>query len=157
VARVTLALETLDPERAAAMSRPQGLDQFERAVAILRAHGFTGPRLKAFYLTGLPGQTTDQILEAVLWLYRLGVTPHLTAYTLTPGSEDHRRHRALVEGLPLEALAPCLWRFASPAMTVDQLDTCFRYFHERSYPVERILDSPTEDPLIRRLQALAGR
>lgn len=157
VSRAILALETLDEDVARRMNRPQRLDQFERAVAILRDHGFTGERLKAFYLTGLPGQTTDQILQAVTWLYRLGVTPHLTAYTLTPGSEDHLRHRSLVEGLPLEALAPCLWRFASPAMTVDELDTCFRYFHDRSYPVERILGSPTEDPLIRRLQALAAR
>lgn len=157
VSKVTLALETLDPDRARSMHRPQQLDQFERAVAILQAHGFTGERLKAFYLLGLPGQTTDQVLEAVLWLYRLKVTPHLTAFALTPGSEEHRRHQAAVTGLPLEALAPCLWRFAHPGMTVRELDTCFRYFHERFYPVERVLESRTDDPLIRRLQGLARR
>ncbi len=155
VSDVILALETLDPERARAMRRPQELDQFVRAVSILQAHGFTGKRLKAFYLVGLPGQTTDQVLEAALWLYRLGVTPNLTAFAITPGSEEYRRHEAAVAGLPLEALAPGLWRFAHPGMTVRELDTCFDYFHEHLYPVERILASSTNDPLVRRMQQLA--
>lgn len=152
---VHLALETLDPARSRAMHRPQGREQFVRAVERLQAHGYTGPRLRAFYLVGMPDQTTDEILEAVLWLYWLGVTPHLTAYSLTPGSEDHARYRDRVAGHDLEALAPLAWRFASPRMKVRELDACLAYFSERYYPLERILGSVTDDPLIRRMQALA--
>lgn len=153
---IHLALETLDPARSRAMHRPQGREQFVRAVELLRAHGYHGPRLRAFYLVGMPDQTTDEILEAILWLYGLGVTPHLTAYALTPGSEDHARYRDRVPGLPLDALAPLAWRFASPRMKVRELDACLRYFSERYYPLERILGSATDDPLIRRMQALAA-
>lgn len=152
---VRLALETIDPARARAMHRPQGREQFVRAVEILRAHGYVGPRLKAFYLVGLPDQTTDDILEAVLWLYGLGVTPHLTTYTLTPGSEDHARYRERVAGLPLDELAPMAWRFAHPGMKVRELDACVRYFSQRWLPPERILGSATDDPLILRMQAQA--
>jgi tRNA A37 methylthiotransferase MiaB len=155
VQTVRLALETIDPDRARAMHRPQGREQFVRAVEILRAHGFTGARLRAFYLVGLPDQTTDEILEAVLWLYGLGVTPHLTTYTLTPGSEDHARYRDRVAGLSLDDLAPAAWRFAHPGMKVRELDASVRYFSERFIPLERILGSVTDDPLIRRMQALA--
>jgi Radical SAM superfamily/B12 binding domain len=154
---VHLALETIDPERARAMHRPQGREQFVRAVEVLRAHGYRGPRLRAFYLVGMPDQTTDEILEAVLWLYGLGVTPHLTAYTLTPGSEDHARYRDRVAGRSVDDLAPMAWRFANPRMKVRELDTCFRYFSERYYPLERILDSATDDPIVRRMQELACR
>lgn len=152
-----LALETLDPARARAMHRPQGREQFVRAVELLRAHGYRGPRLRAFYLVGVPDQTTDEILEAILWLYGLGVTPLLTAYTLTPGSEDHARYRDRVPGVPLDELAPLAWRFASPRMKVRELDGCLRYFSERFYPLERILGSRTDDPLVRRMQALAAK
>lgn len=152
---VRLALETIDTSRARAMHRPQGRAEFVRAVDILRAHGFSGPRLRAFYLVGLPDQTTEDILEAVLWLYGLGVTPHLTTYTLTPGSEDHARYHARVEGRPLDELAPMAWRFAHPGMKVRELDACVRYFSQRFIPPERILGSVTDDPLIRRMQALA--
>lgn len=150
-----LALETMDPVRARAMHRPQAREQFVRAVEILRAHGYAGPRLRAFYLVGLPDQTTDDILEAVLWLYGLGVTPHLTTYTLTPGSEDHARYRDRVAGLALDELAPLAWRFAHPGMKVRELDACVRYFSQRYIPLERILSSVTDDPLVRRMQALA--
>ncbi len=154
---VRLALETIDPVRARAMNRPQGRDQFVRAVEILRAHGYTGQRLRAFYLVGLPDQTTDDILEAVLWLYGLGVTPHLTTYTLTPGSEDHASYRSRVAGYSLDELAPLAWRFAHPGMKVRELDACVRYFSQRFIPPERLLGSVTDDPLVVRMQALARR
>lgn len=150
-----LALETLDPERSRAMRRPTGRGQFVRAVEILKAHGFSGHRLRAFCLVGLPDQTTDEVLEAVLWLYGLGVTPHLTCYTLTPGSIDHERYRDRVAGMSLDELAPMAWRFAHPGMKVRELDACVRYFSQRWMSLERILDSRTDDPLIRRAQRLA--
>lgn len=152
---VRLALETIDPARARAMHRPQARDQFVRAVEILRAHGYTGPRLRAFYLVGLPDQTIDDVLEAVLWLYGIGVTPHLTTYTLTPGSEDHARFRDRIAGLPVDELAPLAWRFAHPGMKVRDLDRCVGWFSQRYYAPGRILDSPTDDPLIVRMKAVA--
>jgi hypothetical protein len=137
------------------MRRPQRLAQFVRAVRTLQDHGYRGRDLRAFYLIGLPGQTTDEILRTVLWLYRLGVTPSLTTYTLTPRSADMGRFGDQVAGRGLDELAPCLWRFAHPGMRVRELDAVYRYFHERFYPPQRILDSPTDDALIRAMQRIA--
>jgi hypothetical protein len=155
VQRAVLALETTSEARGRSMGRPQSLAEFERAVRVLRDHGFSGPSLRAFYLVGLPGQTTDEILRALIFLYRLGVTPSLTTYTLTPRSGDVSRYGQAVAGRSLDELAPCLWRFAHAGMRVRELDAIYRYFHERYYPLDRILGSATDDPIISRLQAIA--
>jgi len=155
VQRVILALETTSEARGKAMRRPQRLDQFVRAVRILQDYGYRGRHLRAFYLIGLPGQTMEEILRTLLWLYRLGVTPSLTTYTLTPRSQDMGHFGAQVSFRGLDELAPCLWRFAHPAMRVRELDAVYRYFHERFYAPQRILDSPTDDAVIRTMQRIA--
>jgi len=157
VERVILALETTSEERGRRMHRPQHIAQFIRAVEILRAAGFRGPGLRAFYLIGLPDQTTREILQAILFLYHLGVTPSLTAYALTPGSEDMLRFGSRVADRGLEELAPGLWPFAHPGMRVRELDALYRYFHERFIPPERIAASRTEDPVVRQMQAILAR
>jgi hypothetical protein len=86
----------------------------------------------------------------------LGVTPSLTTYTLTPRSGDMARYADRVVGNSLDELAPCLWRFAHPGMRVRDLDVIYRYFHERFFPLERILGSNTDDRLIRWMQKLAS-
>ena len=156
VERVVLALETTSESRERDMNRPQHLEEFVRAVQILQAHGYRGGDLRAFYLIGLPDQTTEEILEALIWLYRLGVTPSLTTYTLTPRSGDMARYADRVRGFALDELAPCLWRFAHPGMRVRDLDAIYRYFHERFFPLERIVGSPTDDRVIQWMQKLAA-
>lgn len=65
------------------------------------------------------------------------------------------RYGAAVGDRPLNELAPYLWRFAHPGMRVRDLDRIHRYFHERFFPVERILESSTDDDVIRAMQRLA--
>jgi len=156
VERVVLALETTSESRERDMNRPQHLEEFVRAVQILQAHGYRGPDLRAFYLIGLPDQTTEEILRALIWLYRLGVTPSLTTYTLTPRSGDMTRYADRAVGFSLDELAPCLWRFAHAGMRVRDLDAIYQYFHERFFPLERILGSNTDDRVVRWMQKLAS-
>lgn len=152
VERVILALETISEARSRQMQRPQSIDEFVQAVHILRDHGYRGQNIRAFYLIGLPGQTTTEILKGIGFLYSLGVAPSLTTYTLTPRSGDWARYSSIVGDRPLDELAPCLWRFAHPGMRVRELDAIYRYFHEKYFPIERILASNTDDPLIRQFQ-----
>lgn len=154
VEHLAIGLETIDNPRAAQMRRPQHIRDFVRAVEILRAHGYQGSTLGAFCLMGLPDSTTDEVLRAILFLYHLGVTPLLTTYTLTPRSGDMLRYGDRVRGRSLEELAPGLWRFAHAGMRVPHLDAIYRYFHERHFTIERIADSRTTDPVIRKMQQL---
>jgi hypothetical protein len=154
VEHLAIGLETIDVSRSAQMRRPQHIPDFLRAVEILHDHGYRGPTLGAFCLMGLPDSSTDEILRAVLFLYHLGVTPLLTTYTLTPRSGDMLRYGDRVRGRSLEELAPGLWRFAHPGMRVPHLDAIYKYFHERYYPLERIADSPTADPVIGAMQKI---
>lgn len=154
VERVILALETLREEESRAMHRPHHVEGFVRAVELLKARGFKGRNLRAFYLIGLPNQTTDEILRAILFLYSLGVTPSLTTYTLTPRSGDMARYGHLAKGRALDELGPCLWRFAHPGMRVRELDAIYRYFHEKFFPLSRIMASSTADPVICAMQEI---
>jgi biotin synthase-like enzyme len=154
VERVILALETIRASESKEMHRPHHIGEFVRAVEILKGQGFSGRNLRAFYLIGLPGQTLDEILRAILFLYSLGVTPSLTTYTLTPRSGDMVRFGHLAQGLALDELAPCLWRFAHPGMTVRGLDAVYRYFHERYFPLAKIRASRTDDPVIVAMQEI---
>ena len=152
--RVVLALETIRDTESKEMHRPHHITEFIRAVELLKSRGFSGRNLRAFYLIGLPGQTLDEILRAILFMYSHGIMPTLTTYTLTPRSGDMQRYGHLVQGFALDELAPCLWRFASPEMPVRGLDTVYRYFHERFFPIERILASVTDDPIIVAMQEI---
>jgi hypothetical protein len=154
VERIALALETISATRSEEMQRPQSLDEFIHAAEILRAAGYQGENIRAFYLIGLPGQTTREILRGIGFLYSLGVAPSLTTYTLAPGSGDWDKYSHLVAGRPLDELAPCLWRFAHPGMKVRELDAIYRYFHETYFPIERLLASPSDDPVILQFQSI---
>lgn len=152
--RVILALETISEERSRDMQRPQKIDEFIRAVEILRAAGYHGSKIRAFCLMGLPGQTTDEILRAILFLYELGVTPCLTTYALTPGSGDMKRYGDRVAGRALDELAPCLWRFAHADMRVRELDAIYGRFHERYFTPAEIAGAASDDPITRAMQAI---
>lgn len=154
IRRVVLALETISEQRGEQMNRPQKIAEFVRAVEILRAHGYEGNDLRAFYLMGLPDQTTDEILRAILFLYELGVTPSLTTYTLIPASGDMARYGERVAGRELDELAPCLWRFAHPGMRVRELDAIYHQFHERYFGTARIAQTVTDDAVINAMQQI---
>lgn len=147
VEQVYVALETIDPARAARMRRPDHLREFLRAIEILHAHGFDGDGIRVFYLIGLPDQTLDEILRAILLLYHLQTQTLLTTYTLTPGTEDMRRYGERVRGLDPVELAPCLWRFAHPGMRVRDLDFVYRHFFEKSMRIDDITDGRIDHPV----------
>lgn len=154
VQTVILALETISDQRSRHMARPNHIPEFLRAVEILRAHGYHGKGLRAFLLMGLPGQTLDEILRGILFLLHQRIMPSLTTYALTPGSGDFSLYAPQAPYKELDELGPGLWRFAHEGMPSLALEQVYRYFHERYFPLERIQNSVTDDPVIRRMQEL---
>ena len=154
VETMILALETISEQRGRDMLRPDNMEQFTRAVDLLKAFGYHGRNLRVFYLMGLPGQTLDEILRAILFLLSLGISPSLTTYALAPGSRDWQRYHGSVPYTGLDDFTPGLWRFAHEGMSSTALDEVYRYFHERYYPLSRIEQSATADPIILAMQEL---
>ncbi len=62
--RVSLGVQTFDPEVQALVNRIQPLDQVARAVERLRARGIAGLNFDLMY--GLPGQTPDNVFASAL-------------------------------------------------------------------------------------------
>ena len=154
VETMILALETISEQRSREMQRPHHMEEFTRAVDLLKAYGYRGRDLRVFYLMGLPGQTLDEILRAILFLLSLGITPSLTTYALAPGSRDWQRYHDSVPHAGLDDFTPGLWRFAHEGMPSAALDRVYGYFHEKYYPLARIAQSKTDDPIILAMQRL---
>ena len=154
VETMILALETISEQRSREMQRPDNMEEFTRAVDLLKAFGYRGRNLRVFYLMGLPGQTLDEILRAILFLLSLGISPSLTTYALAPRSRDWQRYHSRVPHTGLDDFTPGLWRFAHEGMSSSALDHVYRYFHERYYPLSRIAQSATDDPIILAMQKI---
>ena len=61
---------------------------FERAVAHLRAAGFTAQELGAYILAGLPGQPLADVEASIRFVHLLGVQAKLALFSPIPGTPD---------------------------------------------------------------------
>ena len=58
--------------------------EFLRAVAALKSAGFEKRQVGAYLLTGLPGESTDSVVDAIELVKAQGITPVLAHYTPIP-------------------------------------------------------------------------
>ena len=152
-----LAVETTDAEWGKRMRRPTGFGHLESAVSALEKAGFRKDQLICVLLVGQPGQTRESILRDVLSVFSLGCTVAMLIYTLIPRTVEFERRQDLINNRTLEDLDPLLFPFASPDLTVRDLRRLISLFNLKSYPLERIRTSKTDDPMIREMQSLLGR
>ncbi len=151
---VFLALETVDEEWGKRTGRPTGFTQLLKAVDTLKRAGFKNEQLVCVLLVGQPWQTRTSILKDILSVYSLGLTTSLLIYTLIPGTVEFERHPELVAERPLEDLDPLLFPFASPQLQVSDLEQIIQFFNFRTFPLERIKQSRTSNPIILQMQQL---
>lgn len=79
-----LGLETthFSPERR--MDRKVTEAEFQRVARHLNRAGFSGKQVGAYLLTGLPGQSVDELAAAIRTVLTTGITPILAYYTPIP-------------------------------------------------------------------------
>jgi len=89
-----LSLETTDPERQRDSSGKVETEEFEAALANLRAAGYEDRQLETYVLVGMPGQTPDEIVETMLFVHGLGAKIKTAQYSPIPGTPDFERAAA---------------------------------------------------------------
>jgi radical SAM superfamily enzyme YgiQ (UPF0313 family) len=90
-----LGLETTRADRQREWGGKVETEMFLRAVENLRAAGFPGERIGVYLLCGLPGQSPQEVEEAIRVVRAAGATPHLAEYSPIPRTPMWDRARAL--------------------------------------------------------------
>ncbi len=109
-----LGVETTDFTKRNHLDAKITKTDFEKAVAALLGAGFPASQTGAYLLTGLPGQSMDDVECSVRGVLASGITPVLTHYTPIPHTsmwEDAKKHsRFNIEQNPLftnNSISPC--------------------------------------------------
>ncbi len=138
--RVSLTVETTDPDRVREVRRPSGFSEFERAVRALREAGFSDEVLEGVLLVGQPGQTLASIATDLVALWGAGVKTVLLAYTPIPGTDDYRQYKHLWRDRPLEDLDSFLFPLASEDLRVADLECVLDRFNFRHASERQVRD-----------------
>ena len=81
-----LGLETTTDKKSREWGGKVDTQMFLRALENLFNAGFGGDEIGVYLLCGLPGQTPDEVIEAITIVKDNGVRPHLAEYSPIPGT-----------------------------------------------------------------------
>ena len=109
-----LGVETTDFTKRNHLDTKITKSDFEKAVSALLSAGFPAEQTGAYLLTGLPGQSLDEVECSVRGVLKSGITPVLTHYTPIPHTsmwEEAKKHsRFDIEQNPVftnNSILPC--------------------------------------------------
>ncbi len=83
---IRLSLESTNPERLRKLNRGITADHFAEAMRNLTGAGFKREDIGAYILAGLPGQTSDEVIETARRAWEAGAVPRLAQYSPIPGT-----------------------------------------------------------------------
>lgn len=116
---VSIPMESINDNQVKDFRKPSDFNDYEKAVLHAQTSGFK--RIKSFVMAGVPGQTYEEIIRAILDCWARDVTPALHQYTPIPGSYDWTRYTQFHNISP-EKLHPSLWPGASDSLKVEYLE-----------------------------------
>lgn len=87
-ATVYLSLETTNPLTQQQTGGKVTTSEFMMAVKTLRAAGFSAHAIHTYILYGMPGQSHEEILDAINLCHELNVHPHLCEFSPIPKTEE---------------------------------------------------------------------
>jgi len=88
---IYLSLETVNPEVQKSTGGKVKTEEFLNAVKILKEVGFKSNAIHVYLLYGMPGQSHEEILDAIKLCYQLGVHPHLCEFSPIPHTEEFKK------------------------------------------------------------------
>jgi radical SAM superfamily enzyme YgiQ (UPF0313 family) len=118
-ASVSIPMESINEDQVKDFRKPSDFNDYEKAVEIAQKSGFDF--IKSFVMAGIPGQTYDEIIHAIVDCWARGVHSAIHQYTPIPGSYDWTRFTQFHNKSP-EELHPSLWPGASEDLTVESLE-----------------------------------
>lgn len=116
---VNIPLEAIRDDRVDEYHKPSDLNDVERSIDLAFKHGFRS--IKAFIMTATPGQSAEEIVEAVVYCWSRNVRTSMMAFTPVPGSEMFAESEEF-QSRPLELLNPFLWPAAHEELTCQELE-----------------------------------
>ena len=83
---IRLGLETTDDGKSRQWGGKVNTGMYLQAVENLFESGFSGDDIGVYLLCGLPGQTTEEVAEAIRAVRQSGVRPHIAEYSPIPAT-----------------------------------------------------------------------
>lgn len=135
VETVRVSLESSNVARLDAMQRRIRPQHFLEAMRNLRAVGYRREQIGVYILCGLPGQSVEEVKEAVDLVLAEGGTPRLAEYSPIPGTPEFERAAASttlpIREEPLLQNNSIFW-WLSGAMHPEQLASLKNYVREKA-------------------------
>lgn len=116
---VSIPMESIDENAVEDFRKPSDFNDYERAVTHAQTSGFKN--IKSFVMMGIPGQTYDDMIHAIVDCWARGTSAALHQYTPIPGSYDWTRFEQF-HGISPEKLHPSLWPGADDNQKVEYLE-----------------------------------
>ena len=107
---ISLALENVNSTYAREhLNRQNNIEKLKKAISHLKDAGFEGHMIRLFVIVGLPGQSLENIIENIRFVWSLGCNVTLFPFTPIPGTQLYEEHLSDLHGLPLKSLHPSLY------------------------------------------------
>lgn len=133
VETVRISLESTRIERLESWNRRIYPSHFESAMSNLRAAGFSQEQIGVYVLCGLPGQSVEEVREAVDFVLDRGATPRIAEYSPIPMTQEWGRAAAQTPEIDEEPLLQnnSVYFRVSKAIAAEELDALKRRVWER--------------------------
>lgn len=107
---VSLALENVDDELTKKqLNRANSIPRLTQSIAALKSAGFDNAQIRLFVMIGLPGQSLDNVIRSIHYVWNLGCNVVLFPFTPIPGTRIFAEHLPELRDRPLSALHPSLF------------------------------------------------
>jgi radical SAM superfamily enzyme YgiQ (UPF0313 family) len=88
---IRIGLETSNEARQRGTGNKITNKQFREAIKNLKAAGYSGRDIGVYVLMGLPGQSLEEMLESIQYVYDCGAVTKLASYSPIPGTEEWKK------------------------------------------------------------------
>jgi len=88
---IRISLETSNIDRQKAMGNKITPEAFYDAVDYLKSAGYSGKDIGVYVLICLPGQSLDEMIESVRYVYECGAITKLAVYSPIPQTEEWQK------------------------------------------------------------------
>jgi hypothetical protein len=119
---VNIALENMDADfSSACLNRSNDINAFRRAVSILNDAGFSSGNLSVFLMVGLPGQSIQNVIDNIRYVWSLGCNITVYPFTPIPGTALYEKHLSQIKSRSLAGLHQFYFPFVECPDDVDVL------------------------------------
>ena len=107
---ISLALENVNSTYTKEqLNRQNNIEKLKKAIFYLKDAGFENHNIRLFVIVGLPGQSLENIIENIRFVWSLGCNVVLFPFTPIPGTQLYEENLSDLHGLPLKSLHPSLY------------------------------------------------